>query len=108
MKRIRRRSESAATTHGSPAFVKKRTGLSRGCAAPARELFGGTQVVIPGRRAAAIPESIFQRPVFMASGPRPPDDPGMTDVGLALRCVGRLLPVQGQNPVAHLPAVDPL
>jgi hypothetical protein len=34
--------------------------------------------VIPGRRAAASPESIFQRPVFMDSGPRPPGDPGMT------------------------------
>jgi hypothetical protein len=28
------------------------------------------QIVIPGRRAAASPESIFQRPVFMDSGPR--------------------------------------
>ena len=27
-------------------------------------------IVIPGRRAAASPESIFQRPVFMDSGPR--------------------------------------
>src|SRR5207248_11217257 len=26
------------------------------------------------------PESIFQRPVFMDSGPRPPGDPGMTSV----------------------------
>src|SRR5205807_422205 len=35
-------------------------------------------VVIPGRRAAVSPESIFHRPVFMDSGPRPPADPGMT------------------------------
>src|SRR4029077_411472 len=37
-------------------------------------------IVIPGRRAAASPESIFQRPVFMDSGPRPLGDPGMTFV----------------------------
>jgi len=36
-------------------------------------------MVIPGRREAASPESIFQKPVFMDSGPRPSDDPGMTD-----------------------------
>src|SRR6266478_1695579 len=35
-------------------------------------------MVIPGRRAAASPEPIFQRPVFMGSGPRPVGDPGMT------------------------------
>src|SRR5438046_10199320 len=29
-------------------------------------------------RGAASPESIFQRPVFMDSGPRPSGDPGMT------------------------------
>src|SRR5438477_3361886 len=34
--------------------------------------------VIPGRRAAASPKSIFQRPVFMDSRPRPQGDPGMT------------------------------
>src|SRR4029077_13885766 len=34
--------------------------------------------VIPGRRAAASPESKFQRPVFVDSGPPPPGDPGMT------------------------------
>src|SRR5436305_8346906 len=33
------------------------------------------QIVIPGRRAAASPEAIFQRPVFMDSGPRPLADP---------------------------------
>jgi adenine-specific DNA-methyltransferase len=39
---------------------------------------GSDPTVIPGRGAAASPESIFQRPVFMDSGPRPPGDPGMT------------------------------
>src|SRR5438552_5194012 len=34
-------------------------------------------MVIPGRRAAVSPESMFQRPVFMDSGPRPSGDPGM-------------------------------
>ena len=34
--------------------------------------------VIPGRRAAANPESIFQRPVFMDSGFTPSACPGMT------------------------------
>jgi len=33
--------------------------------------------VIPGHGAAVNPESIFQRPVFMDSGPRPLGDPGM-------------------------------
>src|SRR5437764_11018949 len=43
------------------------------------------QIVIPGRRAAASSEAIFQRPVFMDSGPRPLADPGMTrKFGLAL------------------------
>src|SRR5437762_3095232 len=39
------------------------------------------QIVIPGRRAAASSEAIFQRPVFMDSGPRPLADPGMTSRG---------------------------
>src|ERR1043166_9064160 len=38
----------------------------------------GPVIVIPGRRAAASPESIFQRPVFMDSGPRPSADPVLT------------------------------
>src|SRR5207248_8563854 len=38
------------------------------------------QFVIPGRRAAASPESIFQRPVFMDSGPSPAGYPGMTSL----------------------------
>src|SRR5436190_21906440 len=42
------------------------------------------QIVLPGRRAAASPESIFQRPVFMDSGPRPLADPGMTLRALGL------------------------
>jgi hypothetical protein len=37
--------------------------------------------VIPGRRAAANPEAIFQRPVFMGSGPGPAGRPGMTAPG---------------------------
>jgi hypothetical protein len=37
-----------------------------------------TLLVIPGRRAAENPESIFQRPVFMDSGPSPAGCPGMT------------------------------
>jgi hypothetical protein len=36
-------------------------------------------IVIPGRRAAANPESIFQKPVFMDSGSRPWGGPGMTE-----------------------------
>src|SRR5207302_1821684 len=43
------------------------------------------QIVIPGRRAAAIPEAIFQRPVFMDSGPRPLADSGMTSPGAGVR-----------------------
>jgi hypothetical protein len=35
-------------------------------------------VVIPGRRAAANPEPIFQRPVFMGSGLSASPSPGMT------------------------------
>ncbi len=35
-------------------------------------------VVIPGRRAAASPEPILQRPVFMGSGLAPLARPGMT------------------------------
>jgi hypothetical protein len=34
--------------------------------------------VIPGRSEAVSPQSIFQRPVFMDSGPRAAGDPGMT------------------------------
>ena len=34
--------------------------------------------VIPGHGAAVYPESIFQRPVLMDSGPRSLGDPGMT------------------------------
>src|SRR5438046_10184991 len=45
---------------------------SRGRSAP---------IVIPGRRTAASPESIFQRPVFMDSGPSPAGYPGMTSNG---------------------------
>src|SRR5262249_19451836 len=37
--------------------------------------------VLPGRRTAASPESIFQRPAFMDSGPRPSGDPAMTSFG---------------------------
>src|SRR5437588_946749 len=43
------------------------------------------QIVIPGRRAAASPEAIFQRPVFMDSGPRPLADSGMTSPGAGVR-----------------------
>src|SRR5438094_5790887 len=43
------------------------------------------QIVLPGRRAAASPEAIFQRPVFMDSGPRPLADPGMTSPGAGVR-----------------------
>jgi hypothetical protein len=43
-------------------------------------------LVIPGRRAAGNPESIFQRPVFMDSGPSPRGCPGMTpQVGEEIR-----------------------
>src|SRR5216684_8218713 len=41
--------------------------------------------VIPGRRAAASPEPIFQRPVFMGSGPDPAGRPGMTPVIASVR-----------------------
>jgi hypothetical protein len=36
--------------------------------APSLSVPHRTQIVIPGRRAAASPESIFQRLVFIASG----------------------------------------
>src|SRR5205823_2049894 len=129
--------EGAATTHGSPAFVKKRAARLPVTAAPARPVLTGSAAglaivrpstarcaraqdeelfsmpstmylilssaeakprrvskdaccrcnhrragephngknVIPGRRTAASPESIFQRPVSMDSGPRPAADP---------------------------------
>src|SRR5205085_2670839 len=38
------------------------------------------QNVIPGRGKAVSPESIFQRPVFLDSGPGLPGRPGMTSV----------------------------
>src|SRR5260370_37240023 len=38
----------------------------------------GPRIVIPRRRAAANPERIFQRPVFMDSEPSPAGRPGTT------------------------------
>ena len=38
----------------------------------------GLRLSLRARGQAASPEAIFQRPVFMDSGPRPADDPGMT------------------------------
>jgi hypothetical protein len=38
------------------------------------------KLVIPGRRAAASPESIFQWPVFLDSGLSAPPRPGMTNL----------------------------
>src|SRR5437588_4636362 len=71
-------------------------------------------------RGAASPESIFQRPVLMDSGPRPSGDPGMTDgTAAALRPGagasavrngrGFLLPVlrPRRHRPRHLDAVDP-
>src|SRR5207248_11465710 len=46
-----------------------------------------SSAVIPGRRAAASPESIFQRPVFMDSGLSALPSPGMTSGGLHVFCV---------------------
>src|SRR5580700_8693896 len=46
-------------------------------------------IVIPGRRIAASPESIFRRSVFMDSGSSPPGYPGMTSVAIETRCLDR-------------------
>src|SRR5437588_3350328 len=48
-------------------------------------------VVIPGRRTAASPETIFQRPVSMGSGPGPSGHPGMKPLGTATRRPGSVL-----------------
>jgi hypothetical protein len=49
-------------------------------------------IVIPGRREAASPESIFQKLVFMDSEPRPSGDPGMTSLARALSAYTALPP----------------
>src|SRR5437763_10033139 len=67
--------------------------LQRHCPASPRWTYIPLPIVIPGRRAAASPASIFQRLVFMDSGPRPSADPGMTRWGSgALVTPSRSLP----------------